>query len=215
MTNVSAATVDMDRTRLLGRALRLELFTVGWNLVEGVVAVLAALLTGSVALLGFGMDSFVESASAGVLIWRLRAERAQSRTPREIEALDERAQRLVGASLFLLAGYVAIDALQALANGERPAASMVGIVVTTISIGVMWWLAREKRSAARRLGSRALEADSFQTTAFWWLSIVVLAGLGLNALFGWWWADPVAALGIVHFLVREGRDAWNADRCCA
>jgi len=202
------------REDLLTRALRLEFLTVGWNLVEGVVAVAAALAAGSVALLGFGIDSFVESASAGVLIWRLRAEQTRGGVSKSIEELDERAQRLVGVTLFLLAAYVGFDAVHAIWAGERPNASVVGIAVTTLSIGVMWSLAREKRRTAHRLGSRALEADSFQTTACWWLSIIVLAGVGLNALFGWWWADPVAALGMVYLLVREGREAWNADRCC-
>lgn len=209
-----SATCD-NRAHVLERALRLELLTVGWNVVEGMVAVGAAVGAGSVALLGFGLDSFVESASGAVLIWRLRAERTGDHTAQQIEVLDTRAHRVVALSLFLLAAYVALDGLLTLAlHREHPEPSAVGIAVTSLSIAVMMWLARAKRDAARRLESRALEADAFQTTACWWLSVIVLAGIGLNALFGWWWADPVAALGMVYFLVREGRQAWAGDDCC-
>jgi divalent metal cation (Fe/Co/Zn/Cd) transporter len=200
------------RRELLGHALRLEYLTVGWNVVEGIVAIAAALAAGSVALLGFGVDSFVESASGVVLIWRLRAEGAGA-DHEAIETLERRAQRLVGLSLFLLAGFVAVKGGWSLWQQERPEGSAIGIGVTAVSIGVMWWLARAKGITARALGSRALEADSFQTTACWWLSIIVLVGVGLNALFGWWWADPVAAIGMCYFLVAEGREAWMGEAC--
>jgi divalent metal cation (Fe/Co/Zn/Cd) transporter len=202
------------RTQLLRRGLRLEYLTVGWNLLEGVVAVAAALAAGSVALLGFGIDSFVESASGSVLIWRLLAE-GRTSDPEAIERLERRAQRLVAVSLFLLAAYITIDAALALWRRDQPAASPLGIAVTAVSIGVMWWLARAKRRTAVALGSRSLEADAAQTTACWWLSLVVLGGLGLNALAGWWWADPVAAFGVAGFLVHEGREAWEGEDCCS
>lgn len=201
------------RAPLLRRALGLEYLTVGWNIIEGVVAVAAALAAGSVALLGFGIDSFVETASGGILIWRLLAE-SRAKGQEAIERLDRRAHQLVGVSLFLLAAFVALDAVKALWTHEQSRPSGVGMAVTTISIGVMWWLARAKRRTAIALGSRALEADSFQTTACWWLSLITLAGIGLNAVFGWWWADPVAALGMTYFLVREGREAWHGQECC-
>ncbi len=207
-----AAEIKPARRDLLGHALHLEYLTVGWNVVEGIVAIAAALAAGSVALLGFGMDSFVESASGVVLIWRLRAEGAGA-DHELIEALERRALKLVALSLFLLAGFIVLKAGWSLWQQERPEASAFGIAVTAVSIGVMWWLARSKRTAARALGSRALEADSFQTTACWWLSIIVLVGIGLNALFGWWWADPVAAIGMCYFLVREGREAWKGEQC--
>ncbi len=127
--------------------------------------------------------------------------------------LDRRAHQLVGASLFLLAGYVGWDASWALLRREEPEPTLVGLLLTAVSIGVMLWLGRAKRRLAARLGSRALEADAFQTTACWWLSIITLCGIGLNAAFGWWWADPVAALGMTVFLVREGREAWRGDPC--
>jgi divalent metal cation (Fe/Co/Zn/Cd) transporter len=177
--------------------------------------VAAALAAGSVALLGFGIDSFVETTSGLILIWRLRAE-VRASDPEEIERLDQRAHKLVALSLFLLAAWVAFDAVRALVTGERPEPSGVGIAITSLSMGVMWWLARAKRRTAVALGSRALEADSFQTTACWWLSLVTLSGIGLNAAFGWWWADPVAALGMTWFLVSEGREAWRGEDCgCA
>jgi len=202
-----------ERAGSLRRALRLEYLTVGWNVVEGVVAVSAAVLAGSVALLGFGIDSFVESASGAVLVWRLRAER-RGLAPEQVERLDARAHRLVGASLLLLAAYVAVEAGLALWGREEPRPTMVGIALTVLSLAVMQWLARAKRRAARDLGSRALEADAFQTSACFWLSIVTLAGLGLNAAFGWWWADPVAALGMTAFIAREGLEAWRGEDCC-
>lgn len=207
-----------ERARQLRGALRLEYLTVGWNLVEGLVAVTAALAAHSVALLGFGLDSFVETASALVLVWRLGAERDAAAAGRAldqpaIERLDRRAHRLVGLSLFLLAGYVSLDALWTLWQRERPEPSVPGIAITALSLAVMAWLARAKRRAAARLGSRALAADSFQTTACWWLSLVTLGGIGLNLLLGWWWADPLAALAMTWFLVAEGREAWRGEDC--
>jgi divalent metal cation (Fe/Co/Zn/Cd) transporter len=197
---------------LLARGLRLEYLTVGWNVVEGTVSVAAAVAAGSVALLGFGIDSFVETTSGLVLIWRLGAER-HARDRAEIERLDARAHKLVAVSLFLLAGYVAFDAGDALVNRERPEASVVGITIASLSLAVMWWLARAKRRAAAALGSRALEADSFQTTACWWMSLITLVGIALNAALGWWWADPVAALGMTWFVVSEARQAWRGEDC--
>ncbi|HOX26364.1 MAG TPA: cation transporter [Candidatus Krumholzibacteria bacterium] len=200
------------RAGLLRQGLGLEYLTVGWNVIEGVVSVGAAAAAGSVALLGFGIDSFVETSSGLVLIWRLRAER-HARDPEEIERLDQRAHRLVGLSLFLLAAYIVFDASEALIRRERPDPTVVGIVITSLSLVAMWWLARAKRRTARGLASRALAADSFQTTACFWLSLFTLAGIGLNAMLGWWWADPVAALAMTWFLVREGREAWRGEEC--
>lgn len=200
------------RAGLLRRGLRLEYLTVGWNMVEGAVAIGAALAAGSIALLGFGIDSLVETASGVILVWRLAAER-RTDGDAELERLDRRAHRLVGASLLLLAAYVVTEAGEALWTREQPRPSAVGLAVTGVSIGVMWWLARAKRLAAEALGSRALAADSFQSSACFWLSLVTLAGLGLNWAFGWWWADPVAALAMAVFLVREGLEGWRGEAC--
>jgi divalent metal cation (Fe/Co/Zn/Cd) transporter len=212
---VPAATVDLApgrRAALLRRALRLEYLTVGWNIVEGLVAIAAALASGSVALLGFGVDSFVESASGAVLIWRLQAERRATSHER-VEHVERRAQQLVAGSLALLAVYVAWDATTSLLAGERPEPSGVGIALALASLVVMWWLARAKHRVGIALGSRAMTADAFQTNACFWLSVTLLVGIGLNAVFGWWWADPVAALVMVVFIAREARSAWRGEEC--
>lgn len=208
----SAAIATPTRAQLVRRGLRLEYLTVGWNIVEGLVAVAAALAAGSVALLGFGIDSFVETASGLIIIWRLQAER-RALDHQRIEAVERRAQRLVAASLVGLAGYIVFDAVTTLLAGDRPGGSPVGVTLAALSLGVMWWLARAKRRTAIAIGSRAMQADAFQTTACWWLSLAVLAGVGLNTLFGLWWADPVAALVIPVFLLREAREAWEGDDC--
>lgn len=202
----------VTRPQLLARGLRLAYLTVGWNIVEGFVAVGAALAAGSVALLGFGIDSFVETASGLIIIWRLMAER-QAVDHERIETVERRAQRLVAASLVGLAAYITVDAVTTIVGGEHPQPSPVGVGIAALSLGVMWWLARAKRRTAIALGSRALQADAFQTTACWWLSLAVLAGVGLNTLFGLWWADPVAALVIPVFLLREAREAWAGEDC--
>jgi len=208
-----ATTDSQRRGAAVVSALKLEYFTVGWNVVEGIIGVAAALVAGSVALLAFGVDSFVESASGCVLIWRLLAEQRAADHHR-IEAIEHRAQRLVAISLIALAAFIAVDASSTLWQREEPSTSVVGIVLTALSLGVMWWLARAKRRVAHALNSRAMLSDAFQTTACWWLSLVALIGLGLNLAFGWWWADPLAALGITVFLMREAREAWKGEDCC-
>jgi divalent metal cation (Fe/Co/Zn/Cd) transporter len=205
---------SVPRAASLTRALRLEYLTVGWNLVEGVIAVTAAIAAGSVALLGFGLDSFVESASGGVMIWRLRAEHLGRVSHAEVEGLEQRARRLVAASLLALATYVAFDAVQTIWAKDRPDFSVVGVVLTSVSLAVMWWLARVKRAVAVELGSRAMEADAFQTTACWWLSLAALMGICINGALGWWWADPAAALVIAALVVKEAREAWIGESDC-
>jgi len=205
--------ISAGREPLLRTALRLEYLTVGWNIVEGVVAIVAAVLAGSVALMGFGIDSFVESASGSVLIWRLIAER-RSAHEEGIERIERRAQRLVAGSLAGLSVYLLIDASLTLVRNERPEPSYVGIAVTAVSLGVMWWLARAKLRTAVALGSNAMKADAFQTTACWWLSLTALTGVGLNAAFDWWWADPASAIAITYFLGREALEVWRGETDC-
>jgi divalent metal cation (Fe/Co/Zn/Cd) transporter len=199
-----------DRPRLLLRALRLEYLTIGWNVIEGVVAIAAALAAGSVALMGFGIDSFVESASGSILIWRLLVERRATDEER-IEQVERRARKLVAASLVLLAAYIAWDSITSILAGERPQPSLVGIGLAAVSLAVMWWLARAKRRVGIALGSRAMTADAFQTDACFWLSLFLLVGIGANALFGLWWADPLAALGMTVFIGREALEAWRGE----
>lgn len=202
------------RRAVVIRALRLEYLTLGWNLVEGAVAVFAALIAGSVAILGFGIDSFVECASALVMIWRLRVEFNQNMSGARLQAIEQRARKYVAGSLFLLAAYVSVEAARTLWLGEKPEFSTIGVALLSVSIALMLWLARTKRRLAVELGSKAMEADAFQTSACWWLSIAALVGVGLNGLLGWWWADPLAALVIAGVIVREGREAWLGLACC-
>ena len=204
-----------SRTGLLRRALRLEWLTVGWNAIEGIIAVAAALAAGSVALLGFGIDSFVETASGAVILWRIAAERRATDGAR-IKQVEDIARRGVATSLWLLALYVAADATSALVSGERPAASVVGVALLVLSVAVMKWLANAKRSVALALHSHAMEADAVQTDFCWKLSVVALIGLVANAVLGWWWADPLAALGLAALIATEARRTWKlGTACCA
>lgn len=206
--------VDDRRAKLLRRAWWLAAFTIVWNLVEGAVALTAAAMAGSRALIGFGVDSFVESASATVLIWRLSVEQ---RRPERAEQVERRALRIIGLTFLALAALVGIESVRSLLAREQPEVSRVGIALTIVSLVVMPVLARAKLRVGRELEARSVEADSRQTQACVYLSAVVLAGLVANAGFGWWWADPVAALGVVVFLVIEGREALEAehvDDCC-
>ena len=195
----------------LKRGLQLEYLTVGWNVVEGIIAVAAGIAAGSIALIGFGVDSFVETISGAVIIWRLMAEIRGQHDDEAMERIEQRAERIVGIAFLLLAAYVGFEAVRALVNQEAPDASPVGIALTAVSIVVMLWLARAKRRTGEALGSRAMLADAQQTYACWYLSVVALAGLALNAAFGFWWADPLAALGITVLLVREGFEALRGE----
>ncbi len=177
-------------------------------MVEAVVGIAAGVVAGSTSLIGFGLDSVIESLSGGVLLWRLK-------DGEEGEQRERQAQRLVGMSFFVLALYVSYESITTLVRRDPPDASIVGIVLAAVSLVVMPVLARAKRRAARRIGSMALESDSRQTDLCAYLSAVLLAGLGLNALFGWWWADPVAALGMVYIMIVEGRRAIRGESCDA
>jgi divalent metal cation (Fe/Co/Zn/Cd) transporter len=185
---------------------RLEYLTIAWNALEALASIAAGLVAGSTALVGFGVDSVIESVSGAALIWRLQD--SSHHEDREAAAL-----RLVGISFMLLAAWVAYEAIESLTRREAPSASYVGIAIAVLSLIVMPWLARRKRQVARSLGSRALEGDSRQTSLCAYLSGILLAGLLLNALFGWWWADPVAALGMLPIIVNEGIEALRGERC--
>jgi cation diffusion facilitator family transporter len=202
-----------DRRRLLRRGLLLEIFTVLWNFIEGVVAVAAGTVSGSVALIGFGIDSFVETASAVVVGWRLDAE-LRERSAEASERFERIASRTAGALLLLLAAYVALDAGRRLLGfGPEARESLIGIVLTSISLVVMPFLGWSKLRTATALNSRALRADAYETIACAWLSLTTLVGLALNASFGWWWADPLAALVLVPLIVREGLEGLRGDEC--
>lgn len=192
------------RLDLMRRGRRLEYFTIVWNSLESVVAIGSGLIAGSVALVGFGFDSLIESSSGAALLWRLRDDG---------EGRERTALRFVGLSFLLLAGYVLFDGIKALIQREPPEASYIGIGLALLSLVVMPLLAREKRQVAARLNSRALQADSRQTDICAYLSAILLGGLLLNALFGWWWADPVAALVMAPIIIKEGLEALRGESC--
>ena len=200
------------------RGRRLEYLTLGWNLGEAAVAIGAGLLAGSTALLGFGIDSLIESLSGSVLLWRLshgeKGERREQTARKLVERREQTARKLVGISLLILATYVGFEAAESLAKREPPAASYVGIALAVLSVIVMPLLARAKRKVAASLKSRAMHADSKQTDICAYLSAILLLGLGANALFGWWWADPVAALVMVPIIGKEGIEAMRGGTCC-
>lgn len=200
------------REALLRRGVILEGATVGWNLVEGIIAVSACAIASSVALIGFGVDSFVETASGAVVGWRLRAELNGHADEERIEALERRAGRIAGALLIGLAVYVVLDAGRRLLGfGAEAQESFVGIALTAISLVVMPFLGWAKLRTARALRSGALRADAYETITCSWLSLTTLLGLLLNAGFGWWWADPLAALAIVPLIVREGLEGLRGE----
>lgn len=200
MHNAQLASGDLRQGR------RLEYFTIAWNALEALVSIVAGYLAGSTALVGFGVDSAIESSSGGALLWRLQDRE-------EHEAREQLTLRLVGISFFLLSAYVLYEAGRTLATREAPHPSPVGIAIAVASLIVMPLLARAKRRTAARLGSRALVADSRQTALCAYLSAILLVGLALNALFGWWWADPVAALVMVPIIIHEGWEALRGERC--
>jgi divalent metal cation (Fe/Co/Zn/Cd) transporter len=199
------------RDHLIRRGLRLEYLTLGWNLVEAAVAVAAGIFAGSIALVGFGIDSVIEMSSGAILLWRLASDRQEEAR----ERIEARALQLVGASLLALAGYVAIEAARTLIEREAPHVSYTGMALAVASLIVMPLLARAKRRVAAGIASRALVADSRQTDICAWLSAILLAGLVLNAWQGWWWSDPAAALLMVPFIAKEGVEALKGERPCS
>lgn len=203
------------REEAVRRARWLNAATIGWNSVEGVVAVLAGLAAGSVSLIGFGFDSAIEVSAAVILTWRLRQERKEDCT----QASDRLATRAIAVSFAVLAAYVAFDAITDLAARTQPKTSIPGLVLAALSLAVMPFLARAKRRLAPVLGSAAAAADATQTNLCALLSAVVLLGLGANALLGWWWADPVAGIVIAVIAATEAVRTWRADSledtCCA
>ena len=199
-----------DRAALVKRGRYLEYFTIGYNSLEGVIAVGAGLLAGSIALVGFGFDSLIEVTSGSVLLWRLHADVDEQRRER-VEAIS---LRIVGVCFAVLAIYVTYDSVKALIRREAPEESIVGIVLAAVSVVVMPLLVRAKRKVARGINSGALMADSKQTELCTYLSAILLLGLLLNALLGWWWADPVAALIMVPIIVKEGWEGVRGETCC-
>jgi len=208
---VSSGETLESRRAVLRRGFRLEIITVAWNVVEGIVAVAAGVLAGSIALTGFGVDSWIETTSGVVVGWRLRRE-LRGTTSAGAEAHERRASRVAGALLIALAVFISIEAVRHLLGfGEPASESMLGIVVTAISLAVMPFLGWAKLRTAVELGSSALRADAYETIACAWLSLTTLVGLLLNRLLGWHWADPLAALVLVPLILREGWESWRGE----
>ena len=197
------------RSHQIRRGIHLEYLTIAWNVFEGLVAVASGAAAGSIALIAFGIDSFIETSSGGVLLWRLRAERSGQ----DAQQVERRALKMVGISFMLLAAYIAFESIKTLVQRETPERSIVGIVIAILSLIIMPWLARQKRKAAGSLKSAALKADSRQTSLCAYLSAITLGGLLLNALLGWWWADPIAGLAMIPIVLREGSEAFRGEAC--
>ena len=202
------------RDAVVRKAQRLNILTIGWNVVEGMVAVVAGLLAGSISLVGFGLDSGIEVSAALILAWRLAQERSQGCT----QEADRRATRAIAVSFLALAAYVGVESTRDLLGHVQPEASLPGIVLAALSLLVMPLLARAKRKVAPVLGSRAAVSEADQTSLCAWLSAVLLVGLAANAALGWWWADPTAGLAIAGLAAVEGVRTWRAeslaDTCC-
>ncbi len=201
----------MDST-LKRRALRLAYFTVGYNILEGVASVIAGLIAGSAALVGFGLDSFVESFSGAIVIWRFR--RNDEVTDEGEARQEDRAVRLIGYAFLILGAYVAYESIEKLVFSEIPDRSLFGIIIAILSMVVMPVLFYLKYRTGKRMDSKSLVADSKQTLACVFLSIALLIGLGLNYLYGLWWADPIAGLIIVLFLIKEGFEVLKEGKLC-
>jgi divalent metal cation (Fe/Co/Zn/Cd) transporter len=199
----------LNRPTILLRGRRLEYFTIAWNAIEGLVAVITGVIAGSISLVGFGIDSFIEVTSGSVLLWRMSVDAEVQR--RELN--ERRALRIVGVCFLLLAAYIAYESLLDLWARRAPEHSIPGIVLACVSLVVMPLLSRAKRKVGRALGSAAMHADAKQTEFCTYLSAILLAGLLLNALFGLWWADPVAALIMVPIITKEGMEGLRGNAC--
>lgn len=209
MTAVRTSLTSDERAVAARRGTLLSRITLAYNAVEGIVAIGAGVVAGSIALVGFGVDSVIEVTASLAALFRLHHDAdALQRAPSERIAMQ-----VVGWSFLALAVYVVVDAGHALLTHEMPQKSLPGLIITVLSVIVMPVLARAKRRVAASLGSRALVADAKQTSLCAYLSVIVLAGLLLNATLGWWWADPVAALAMVPIIAKEGLEGVRAERC--
>jgi cation diffusion facilitator family transporter len=212
---MEAASVALARKqRLHRRAVRLEYFTVSWNVLEALVAITAGVIAGSVALIGFGVDSGIEVVSAVALLWRLRSAGADA-DAEQAQHAERRALYVVAATFVLLATYIGFEAISSLVSGEEPDSSTVGLLLSVISLVVMPALAYWKQRTGREMGSRALQADAVETWVCSYLSLALLIGVGLYAAFGWGWADPVGALLMLPVILWQGwetlEEAWDDE----
>ncbi|WP_433686614.1 cation transporter [Micromonospora carbonacea] len=196
------------RRAVLTRRIRLFVAaTITYNVVEAIIAIAAGTRASSTALIGFGLDSVIEVSSAAAVAWQFSGVDPERR--------ERAALRVIAVSFYALAAYVTVESVHALIDGDQAGHSTVGLALAAVSLAVMPLLSAAQRRAGRELGSASAVADSRQTLLCTYLSAVLLAGLAVNSLFGWWWADPAAALVIAAVAVKEGRDAWRGDTCCA
>ena len=200
----------VDRPALVLRSQRLNYATIAYNSLEGILSITAGLLAGSIALVGFGFDSIIELAAGAAALWRLRADA----DPRRRERAERLTLRLIGLSFLALAVYIGVDAVHALATRTPPERSWVGIIIASASLVIMPFLAHAKGSIALQLRSGALAAEAKQTMICTYLSAILLGGLVLNALLGWWWADPAAALVMVPLISWEGIEGLRGRSAC-
>lgn len=205
----TAATGSAEYLRLARRAKLLSWVSLGYMAIEGLVAIAAGIVAGSIALIGFGIDSAIEGFASVVIVWRFTGSRTLS------HRAEERAQKLVAVQFFILAPYVAVEATRTLVNGSHPEESIVGIALAASSLVVMPWLGRAKQRIGSRIGSSATASEGKQNMLCAYLAAALLVGLLGNALFGAWWLDPIVALFIAAVAVQEGREAWRGDACCA
>jgi len=208
----SALSLTPERTALIRQAFRLEWLTIAWMVVEGVVAIAAGVAAGSLTLMAFGLDSVIELASAGVLIWRLNVELRHGQG--FSESAERNASRIGGALLFTLAAYIVAGAAWSLWTRHGESFSLPGLIVALLAMPVMILLARRKIAIAIQLGSRAMRADAAESITCGWLSLVVVVGLLADLMLGAWWVDAVTSLAIVGFVVKEAREAWSGEDCC-
>lgn len=201
---------NIARSDLIRRGRRLEYFAIGYNCIEGLVAIIGGILAGSIALIGFGFDSVIEVVSASILVWRLHADQDEERR----ERIESMALKAVGICFLVLALYVAYDSITSLVRHQAPDESILGIGLAITSLIIMPLLWRAKRKVARQIQSKALAADSKQTELCTYLSAILLGGLLLNVFWGWWWADPIAALAMTPIIVKEGMEALRGETCC-
>jgi divalent metal cation (Fe/Co/Zn/Cd) transporter len=203
-----AASEKSDRVRLVRRARLLAWGGIAWHFVEFGVAVGAGIAASSIALIGFGFDSLIESVAGFILLWRFAGGRIES------ERAERRAQQLIAVSFFVLAAYVGAEALRTLIGSHHPETSWLGIGLAALTAPTMPLLAAAKRRVGNALESSATVSESVQNLVCAYLSLALLVGLGANALVGWWWADPAAALVIAAVAAREGRESWRGQGCC-
>jgi divalent metal cation (Fe/Co/Zn/Cd) transporter len=212
MMTIASPSVAGDRVAHVREAFRLEYITIGWMVIEAAVAIGSGIAAQSLTLVAFGIDSLIELASAAVLLWRLNVELRHGEA--FAEDAERMASRIGGALLFALAAYVVASAGWKLWTQQGAEFSLPGLVIAVLSIPIMYVLARRKLEIAGAIGSRALRADAVESITCGWLAFVVVGALVAQLLIGAWWIDAIASLGIVWFLVREGREAWQGEACC-